>query len=59
ELYPNMLPHTFKEADKGKAQLNKWLKVKLEMANFLQDTLEATSLKSKKDVPTMNCQQNL
>ncbi|CAF1213353.1 unnamed protein product [Rotaria sp. Silwood1] len=48
KLFPNMLPSTFKEADKEKEKLKKQIKVKLEVAKFLQDTLEATALKSKK-----------
>ncbi|CAF3754273.1 unnamed protein product [Rotaria sordida] len=48
KLFPNMLPSTFKEADKEKEKLKKQIKIKLEVAKFLQDTLEATALGSKK-----------
>lgn len=69
KLFPNMLPSTFKEADKEvhslfafpmrcrrkrvvllfqQEKLKKQLKAKLEVAKFLQDTLEDTALKSKK-----------
>ncbi|UJR30304.1 hypothetical protein I4U23_017841 [Adineta vaga] len=48
KLFPNMLPSTFKAADKEKVKLKKQMKVKLEVAKFLQDTLEATALTSKR-----------
>ena len=71
KLFPNMLPSTFKEADKEvetmsvysdkeisislcfelivqHEKLKKQVKVKLEVAKFLRDTLEATALKSTK-----------
>lgn len=41
-----MLPSTFKEESKEQENLKKRLKAKLEMAKFLQDTLEETALKS-------------
>ena len=45
-----MLPSTFQEQDKEQENLKKKLKAKLEMAKFLQDTLEETSLKSDANV---------
>lgn len=44
KLFPNMLPSTFQEHSKEQDNLRKRLKAKLEMAKFLQDTLEETSL---------------
>jgi LETM1 and EF-hand domain-containing protein 1 len=46
KLFPNMLPSTFQEHSKEQDALKKRLKAKLEMAKFLQDTLEETSLTS-------------
>jgi LETM1 and EF-hand domain-containing protein 1 len=43
-----MLPSTFKEESKEQDKLKLRLKAKLEMAKFLQDTLEETALKSEK-----------
>ncbi|XP_033757274.1 mitochondrial proton/calcium exchanger protein-like isoform X2 [Pecten maximus] len=52
KLFPNMLPSTFQDDKPGsKKELEmskKKLKVKLEMAKFLQDTIEESSLQSKK-----------
>lgn len=52
KLFPNMLPSTFqddKPGSKKEIELSKKkLKVKLEMAKFLQDTIEESSLQSKK-----------
>ncbi|CAF0840856.1 unnamed protein product [Brachionus calyciflorus] len=45
KLFPNMLPSTFKEQSVEQENLRKQLKVKLEVAKFLQDTLEETALK--------------
>ena len=45
KLFPNMLPSTFNEESKVQDDLKKRLKAKLEMAKFLQDTLEETALK--------------
>lgn len=43
-----MLPSTFKEESKEQDKLKVRLKAKLEVAKFLQDTLEETALKSDK-----------
>ncbi|OWF38429.1 LETM1 and EF-hand domain-containing protein 1, mitochondrial-like [Mizuhopecten yessoensis] len=52
KLFPSMLPSTFNQDLPGsKKELEmskKKLKVKLEMAKFLQDTIEESSLQSKK-----------
>ncbi|OAF66597.1 hypothetical protein A3Q56_05682 [Intoshia linei] len=57
KLFPGMLPSTFNEKDKELTKIEKKLKVKLEMAKFLQDTIEASnvtnlSLKSNNDSVT-------
>ncbi|GAB6020247.1 hypothetical protein CHUAL_002965 [Chamberlinius hualienensis] len=49
KLFPNMLPSTFQSSDEREAKMKKSLKVKLEMAKFLQDTLEEMSVQSKGD----------
>lgn len=48
KLFPNMLPSTFFEENKEQEKLKKNLKVKLEMAKFLQETIHETALQSKK-----------
>ena len=40
KLFPNMLPSTFQTADEREAKFKTTLKVKLEMAKFLQQTLD-------------------
>jgi LETM1 and EF-hand domain-containing protein 1 len=47
KLFPNMLPSTFQEEDKEKEKRRKNLKSKLEMAKFLQDTIEELALTKK------------
>ena len=51
-----MLPTTFKEESKEQDKRMLRLKAKLEMAKFLQDTLEETALmnKDKKNVDPLN-----
>jgi LETM1 and EF-hand domain-containing protein 1 len=58
KLFPNMLPSTFAEESKEKDELKKRLKAKLEMAKFLQDTLEETALKGNKSAKTNPLNQN-
>ena len=58
KLFPNMLPSTFAEESKEKDELKKRLKAKLEMAKFLQDTLEETALKGNKSAKTDPLNQN-
>ncbi|XP_071505477.1 mitochondrial proton/calcium exchanger protein-like [Diadema antillarum] len=48
KLFPNMLPSHFETKSKKEERLKKELKVKLEMAKFLQDTIEETALHNKK-----------
>lgn len=45
KLFPNMLPSTFQTANEKEAKLKASLKVKLEMAKFLQQTLDEMALK--------------
>lgn len=45
KLFPNMLPSTFQTADEREAKFKTTLKVKLEMAKFLQQTLDEMALK--------------
>ena len=45
KLFPNMLPSTFQTANEREAKFKTTLKVKLEMAKFLQQTLDEMALK--------------
>ena len=54
KLFPNMLPSTFKEKSVEQENLKKRLKAKLEMAKFLQDTVEETALRSDSNENTLN-----
>nr|XP_033806884.1 mitochondrial proton/calcium exchanger protein isoform X2 [Geotrypetes seraphini]XP_033806893.1 mitochondrial proton/calcium exchanger protein isoform X2 [Geotrypetes seraphini] len=47
KLFPNMLPSTFETTSKKEERLKKELRVKLEMAKFLQDTIEEMALRNK------------
>ncbi|GAB1599000.1 mitochondrial proton/calcium exchanger protein-like [Argonauta hians] len=47
KLFPNMLPSTFTEKHKEHEKMKKNLKVKLEMAKFLQDTIMESAVRSK------------
>ncbi|XP_028844626.1 mitochondrial proton/calcium exchanger protein isoform X5 [Denticeps clupeoides] len=49
KLFPNMLPSTFETQSKKEERLKKELRVKLEMAKFLQDTVEEIALRNKAD----------
>ncbi|KAK0421194.1 hypothetical protein QR680_015102 [Steinernema hermaphroditum] len=51
KLFPNMLPSTFQEASKEEEKWRKQVMVRVEMAKFLQSTIEEISLqrKSKKE----------
>ncbi|KAK2852803.1 hypothetical protein Q7C36_008004 [Tachysurus vachellii] len=49
KLFPNMLPSTFETKSKKEERLKKELRVKLEMAKFLQDTVEEIALRNKAD----------
>ncbi|CDW51918.1 LETM1 domain containing protein [Trichuris trichiura] len=48
KFFPGMLPSTFQEKSKEQEKLNQTLKLRLEMAKFLQATLEELSLHRKK-----------
>ncbi|KAK6028491.1 LETM1-like protein [Ostertagia ostertagi] len=47
KLFPNMLPSTFQESSKEEEKLRKQVKVKVEMAKFLQDTIEEIALERR------------
>ncbi|XP_045385564.1 mitochondrial proton/calcium exchanger protein [Lemur catta] len=47
KLFPNMLPSTFETQSIKEERLKKELRVKLELAKFLQDTIEEMALKNK------------
>ncbi|CAB3362761.1 Hypothetical predicted protein [Cloeon dipterum] len=47
KLFPGMLPSTFQSATDKEDKMKQALKVKLEMAKFLQQTLDNMSLKAK------------
>ncbi|KAI1704977.1 LETM1-like protein domain-containing protein [Ditylenchus destructor] len=47
KFFPNMLPSTFQEASKEEEKIRRQLKVRTEMAKFLQDTLEEIALERK------------
>ncbi|KAG8591225.1 hypothetical protein GDO81_000094 [Engystomops pustulosus] len=47
KLFPNMLPSTFETTSKKEERLKKELRVKLELAKFLQDTIEEMALRNK------------
>ncbi|XP_059209726.1 mitochondrial proton/calcium exchanger protein isoform X1 [Centropristis striata] len=49
KLFPNMLPSTFETQSKKEERLKTELRVKLEMAKFLQDTIEEIALRNKAD----------
>ncbi|KAE9414898.1 hypothetical protein Angca_006933, partial [Angiostrongylus cantonensis] len=47
KLFPNMLPSTFQESSKEEERLRKQVKVKVEMAKFLQHTIEEIALERR------------
>lgn len=47
KLFPGMLPSTFETANEKEAKMKKRLKSKLEMAKFLQQTLDNMSVQAK------------
>ncbi|XP_062946106.1 mitochondrial proton/calcium exchanger protein-like [Cynocephalus volans] len=47
KLFPNMLPSTFETQSVKEERLKKQLRVKLELAKFLQDTMEEMAMKNK------------
>jgi len=44
KFFPNMLPSTFQDTSKEEEKIRKQLKIRVEMAKFLQDTLEEIGL---------------
>ncbi|KAJ1308540.1 hypothetical protein OPQ81_004241 [Rhizoctonia solani] len=50
KLFPNMLPSTFEDKFAAQEKQRKLLKVRLEMAKFLQDTLRESPLKSGSNI---------
>ncbi|KAH8923138.1 LETM1-domain-containing protein [Atractiella rhizophila] len=50
KLFPNMLPSTFEDRYKAEEKRRKLLKVRLEMAKFLQETLRESGLGSKEKI---------
>eukprot|EP00042_Codosiga_hollandica_P018154 m.52357 g.52357 ORF g.52357 m.52357 type:complete len:684 (+) comp48449_c0_seq1:102-2153(+) len=53
KIFPNMLPSTFQHATDNEAKLRAQLKVKLEMAKFLQETVEEMAAQ-RKDTSTVS-----
>lgn len=49
KLFPSMLPSTFQSSDQRDAKMKQSLKMKLEMAKFLQDTLDEMAVLGKGD----------
>ncbi|KAK3869374.1 hypothetical protein Pcinc_025309, partial [Petrolisthes cinctipes] len=47
KLFPGMLPSTFETANEKEAKIRKKLKVKLEMAKFLQQTLDSMAVEGQ------------
>lgn len=47
KIFPNMLPSTFQTTSDKESKIKQQLKVKLEMAKFLQTTLDEMALQSK------------
>uniref|UniRef100_A0A1I7ZY59 Mitochondrial proton/calcium exchanger protein n=1 Tax=Steinernema glaseri TaxID=37863 RepID=A0A1I7ZY59_9BILA len=47
KLFPNMLPSTFQEASKEEEKIRKQVLVRVEMAKFLQSTIEEIALQRK------------
>ncbi|XP_077966790.1 mitochondrial proton/calcium exchanger protein-like isoform X2 [Styela clava] len=47
-LFPRLLPSTFEDKTAREARLRKELSVKLQMAKFMQDTVEDIAMRSKK-----------
>ncbi|QRW01721.1 LETM1 and EF-hand domain-containing protein anon-60Da, mitochondrial [Ceratobasidium sp. AG-Ba] len=50
KLFPNMLPSTFEDKFAAQEKQRKLLKVRLEMAKFLQDTMKESPLKSNANI---------
>lgn len=57
KLFPNMLPSTFQTSSAKDAKVKKELKVKLEMAKFLQSTLDEMAVKKRGEAHSHNAKE--
>ncbi|KAL1439965.1 hypothetical protein MTO96_009790 [Rhipicephalus appendiculatus] len=57
KLFPNMLPSTFQTTSEKDAKVKKELKVKLEMAKFLQHTLDEMAVKKRGEAHSHNAKE--
>ncbi|XP_029827223.2 mitochondrial proton/calcium exchanger protein [Ixodes scapularis] len=57
KLFPSMLPSTFQTSSAKDAKIKKELKVKLEMAKFLQSTLDEMAVKTRGEAHSQNAKQ--
>lgn len=57
KLFPNMLPSTFQTTSEKDAKVKKELKVKLEMAKFLQHTLDEMAVKKRGETHSHNAKE--
>ena len=49
-LFPNMLPSTFEDKFRAEEKKRKLLKVRLEMAKFLQETIRESGIRSREKI---------
>ncbi|XP_037555336.1 mitochondrial proton/calcium exchanger protein [Dermacentor silvarum] len=57
KLFPGMLPSTFQTTSDKDAKVKKQLKVKLEMAKFLQNTLDEMAVKKRGEAHSHNAKE--
>lgn len=57
KLFPSMLPSTFQTSSAKDAKIKKELKVKLEMAKFLQSTLDEMAVKKRGEAHSHNAKE--
>lgn len=57
KLFPSMLPSTFQTTSEKDAKVKKELKVKLEMAKFLQHTLDEMAVKKRGETHSHNAKE--
>lgn len=57
KLFPSMLPSTFQTSSAKDAKIKKELKVKLEMAKFLQSTLDEMAVKKRGEAHSQNAKE--
>ncbi|CAN7991467.1 unnamed protein product [Ixodes hexagonus] len=57
KLFPSMLPSTFQTSSAKDAKIKKELKVKLEMAKFLQSTLDEMAVKNRGEAHSHNAKE--